>query len=137
MWSRGTGHVTDGVLPEEVTTLNVSAGTLRALGVQPAMGRWFSEDDQAPDSPETVILMDGYWARRFGRDPAIVGRHVAVDSRPRMVIGVMPASFRFLDETPDLVLPVRIDPADPDARRVQLRGARPAGAGCHRGAGER
>ena len=110
VWSRGTEHVTDGVLPEEVTTLNVSAGTLRALAVRPAIGRWFSEDDQAPDSPETVILMDGYWARRFGRDPSIVGRQVAVDSRPRMVIGVMPASFRFLDEAPDLVLPVRIDP---------------------------
>jgi transcriptional regulator len=74
VWSRGTEHVTDGVLPEEVTTLNVSAGTLRALAVRPAIGRWFSEDDQAPDSPETVILMDGYWARRFGRDPSIVGR---------------------------------------------------------------
>jgi putative ABC transport system permease protein len=110
VWSRGSEHVTDGVLPEEVTTLNVSAGTLRALGTQPAMGRWFSEDDQAPGSPETVILMDGYWARRFGRDPAILGREVAVDSRPRVVIGVMPASFRFLDEAPDLVLPVRTDP---------------------------
>ena len=110
VWSRGTEHVTDGVLPEEVTTLNVSAGTLRALAVPPAMGRWFSEDDQAPDSPETVMLMDGYWARRFGRDPSIIGRQMAVDSRPRLVIGVMPASFRFLDEAPDLVLPVRIDP---------------------------
>ena len=78
--------------------------------IQPAMGRWFSEEDHAPGSPETVILMDGYWGRRFGRDPAIIGRQVAVDSRPRVVVGVMPASFRFLDETPDLVLPVRIDP---------------------------
>ena len=110
VWSRGTEHVTDGILPEEVTTLNVSAGTLRALGIQPAMGRWFSEEDHAPGSTETVILMDGYWGRRFGRDPAIIGRQVAVDSRPRVVVGVMPASFRFLDETPDLVLPVRIDP---------------------------
>jgi putative ABC transport system permease protein len=110
-WARGTETVTDGVLPEEVTTLNVSVGLLRALGIQPAMGRWFSEADHTPDSIETVILMDGYWARRFGRDPAIVGRQVVVASRPRVVVGVMPASFRFLDETPDLVLPVRIDPA--------------------------
>ena len=110
VWSRGSEHITDGVLPEEVTTLNVSVGTLRALGIQPAMGRWFSEEDHAPGSPETVILMDGYWGRRFGRDPAVIGQQVAVDSRPRVVVGVMPASFRFLDETPDLVLPVRIDP---------------------------
>src|SRR5262245_37995152 len=111
VWSRGSDAVTDGDVPEEVTTLNVSAGTLRAVGVQPAIGRWFSEQDQAPGSPETVILADGYWRRRFGGDQAIVGRQVAINSRPRLVIGVMPASFRFLDETPDLVLPVRIDPA--------------------------
>ena len=111
VWSRGTGHVTSDLLPEEVTTLNVSAGTLRALGIQPALGRWFVDRDNAPGSPETVIVMDGYWRRRFGGDPAIVGRHVVVDSRRREVIGVMPAGFRFLDETPDLVLPERIDPA--------------------------
>ena len=110
-WSRGSDTVTDGDVPEEVTTLNVSAGTLRAVGVQPAIGRWFSEQDQAPGSLETVILVDGYWRRRFGGDRAIVGRQVAIGSRPRVVIGVMPASFRFLDETPDLLLPVRIDPA--------------------------
>jgi putative ABC transport system permease protein len=110
VWSRGAEFVTDGRVPEEVTTLNVSVGTLRVLGVQPVMGRWFADQDHAPGSPEPVILMDGYWARRFGRDPAILGRHVAIDSRPRVVIGVMPASFRFLDETPDLVLPLRIDP---------------------------
>jgi len=111
VWAPGTGNVSNGVLPEEVATLNVSAGALRALGVQPATGRWFSDADDAPDAIETVILTDGYWARRFGRDPAIVGREVTVDSRPRVVVGVMPASFRFLDETPDLLLPVRIDPA--------------------------
>ncbi|HEX6654975.1 MAG TPA: ABC transporter permease [Candidatus Limnocylindria bacterium] len=109
-WSRGTENVTDGAVPEEVTTLNVSAGTLRALGTQPALGRGFLEEDQTPAAPETVILMDGYWARRFGRDQGVLGRVVTVDSRPRVVIGVMPASFRFLDESPDLVLPLRIDP---------------------------
>jgi predicted permease len=111
VWSRGAENVTDGVIPEEVTTLNVSAGTLRALGVQPVVGRWFSDEDHAPGSEETVILTHGYWERRFGRDPAIIGRQLSIDSRPRTVVGVMPASFRFLDETAELILPVRIDPA--------------------------
>src|SRR5215468_4289094 len=110
-WSRGTDQVDDGVLPEEVTTLNVSAGALRALGVQPALGRWFADSENAPGATETAILLDGYWARRFGRDPAIIGRQIAVDSRPRVVVGIMPPGFRFLDETPDLILPLRIDPA--------------------------
>ena len=111
VWSRGAENVTDGVIPEEVTTLNVSAGTFRALGVRPAVGRWFSDEDHAPGSGETVILTHGYWERRFGRDATIVGRQVSIDSRPRTVVGVMPARFRFLEETPELILPVRIDPA--------------------------
>ena len=111
VWSRGAELVTDGIVPEEVTTLNVSAGALRALGIQPALGRWFSDVDNAPGSIETVILMDGYWRRRFGSDSAIIGRQVSIGSRPRVVVGVMPANFRFLDEAPDLIMPVRIDPA--------------------------
>lgn len=111
VWSRGTDIVTDDVVPGEVTTLNVSAGVLRALGVQPAMGRWFSDADHAPAAAETVILTDGYWARRFGRDASILGREISVGSRGRAVIGVMPAGFRFLDEAPEVLMPVRIDPA--------------------------
>lgn len=110
-WSRGTENVTGGVLPEEVATLNVTAGTLRALGVQPALGRWFADADEAPATTETVILTDGYWRRRLGRDPAILGQRLLVGARPRVVIGVMPAGFRFLDEDPDLILPVPVDPA--------------------------
>jgi hypothetical protein len=67
VWSRGTENVTDDVVPEEVTTLNITAGALRGLGIQPAVGRWFSEEDHAPGSRETVILIDGYWRRRFGQ----------------------------------------------------------------------
>ena len=112
-WSRATDQVDDGagVLPEEVTTLNVSAGALRALDVQPALGRWFADSENAPAAIETAILLDGYWARRFGRDPAVIGRPITVDGRPRVVVGIMPPGFRFLDETPDLILPLRIDPA--------------------------
>jgi putative ABC transport system permease protein len=110
VWSRSTENVTGDVLPEEVTSLNVSAGTLPALGIQPTTGRWFSEADHRPGSPETVILTDGYWRRRFGGDPSIIGRQVTIDARPRAVVGVMPASFRFLNETPDVVLPLRFEP---------------------------
>jgi predicted permease len=111
LWSRSTANVTGDVLPEEVTSLNVTAGTLRALGVQPATGRWFSDADGAPGSPETVILTDGYWQRRFGGDAAIIGRVVTIDAQPRAIVGVMPAEFRFLNETPDVILPLRLDPS--------------------------
>lgn len=110
VWSRSTENVMGDILPEEAVGLNVSVGTLPALGVQPAMGRWFSEADDTPGSAETLILTDGYWRRRFGGDPSIIGRQITINARPRAVIAVMPASFRFLNETPDLILPLRIDP---------------------------
>ena len=61
----------------------VTYGTLQALGVQPALGRWFSQADDTPGSPETVILTYGYWQRRFGGDKSVIGRTLTVDSKPR------------------------------------------------------
>jgi predicted permease len=111
LWSRDTANVAGGVVPEEVASLNVSAGTLPALGVHAAIGREFSATDHTPGSEDTVVLMHGYWQRRFGGDRSVLGRQVMVDARPRTVIGVMPARFRFLNETPDIILPLRFEPS--------------------------
>lgn len=95
--------------PEQVRTLRVTDGTLQAVGVQPALGRWFSPEDDTPGTPETAILMYGYWQRALGSDPSIVGRTLTVDARPRDVVGVMPEGFRFLDVDADLIVPLRFD----------------------------
>jgi putative ABC transport system permease protein len=94
--------------PDVVPTLLVSYGTLQALGVQPKFGRWFSQADDTPATPETVILTYGYWQRRFGGDPSVVGRTVTVDQHQNIVIGVMPAGFDFRNN-PDLILPLRFE----------------------------
>lgn len=112
IWSRGTASVTGGDIPEEVESLMVSHGTLPALGVRPAIGRWFAPDEHTPGSPDPVILMHGYWQRRHGGDPSIVGRQVLIDSRSRTVVGVMPETFRFLNEAPEIVLPLRFEPSE-------------------------
>jgi putative ABC transport system permease protein len=122
VWARDTANVTGGVLPEEVTTLNVSVGTLRALGIQPAMGRWFTEEDHQLGAAETVILIHGYWQRRFGGDRSIVGKQVLIDGSPRTIVGVMPARFRFLNESPDVVLPARFEPATLTLGRFNYEG---------------
>ncbi|MET0556384.1 MAG: ABC transporter permease [Vicinamibacteria bacterium] len=110
VWSRGTANLTGGVLPEEVASVSVSAGTLPALGASPMAGRLFSAADHAPGSEETVILSHACWQRRFGGDPSVVGREVTIDATPRTVVAVMPAGFRFLDDTPDVLLPLRFGP---------------------------
>ena len=101
--------------PEQARTRFVSDGVLQALGVQPMLGRWFSEADHAPQAASpvfqlgaTVILTYAYWQRKFGGDPGVIGRSMSIDSRPTEIVGVMPAGFRFLNMTPEaeLILPV-------------------------------
>lgn len=109
----GQATVTGVDEPEQVGALLVSAGTLRALQIQPALGRWFSPRDDSPGAPETVILSSGFWQGSFGGDPGVIGRLITVDGRPREVIGVMPAHFGLRGIPMNLILPLRIDLARP------------------------
>jgi predicted permease len=109
VWIPDTANVTGLAEPEQARVVNVSDGVLQALAVPPALGRWFSQADQVPNGPETVMLSYGYWQRRFGADPAVVGRNVLVDSRSREIVGVMPQGFRFLDADFDLLVPTAFD----------------------------
>ena len=111
LWRSSLATVTGDGDPEQVRTIVVTHETLPAIGVRPALGRWFSQPDDTPGTPETVVLTHGYWQRRFGGDSGIVGRRVTIDARPREVIGVMPQTFRFLNVEGDVILPQRFEPA--------------------------
>jgi predicted permease len=113
MYRPGQAAITGLGDPEQANTLLVTAGTLWALNVQPALGRWFSRDDDQPGAAETAILSDAYWQRRFGGDPSVIGRTITVDGRPREVIGVMPARFTLVELPMDLILPMRLNLAQP------------------------
>jgi putative ABC transport system permease protein len=109
LWSGGGASVTGIAEPEQVQALFVTYGVLQALNVQPSLGRWFSQDDDTPGTPETVILTHGYWQRRFGGDASIIGRTLTVNFQPRKVIGVMPQDFRSLNPNAEVILPQRFD----------------------------
>jgi predicted permease len=97
--------------PEQVEALLVTHTTLPVLGVQPAMGRLFTKEDDAPGGPLRAIVTDAYWKRRFG-GADVIGQVITVDGRPFEVIGVLPSSFRFLRADPDVLLPMQLDRAD-------------------------
>jgi len=109
VWIPGTANVTGLADPEQVRTVAVSDGVLQTLGVPPAVGRWFSQVDQVPNAPGSVMLSYGYWRRRFGGDRAVIGRNIMVDSQPREIVGVMPPGFRFVDSEFDLTAPLAFD----------------------------
>ncbi|MEJ2542143.1 MAG: ABC transporter permease [Gemmatimonadota bacterium] len=109
MWDNETASVTGLDEPEEVGIMEVTEGTFRALRVQPALGRRFSAEDDSPGAPLTMILSYDYWQTRFGGDPGVLGQTLAVDGRPREIIGVMPADARFLAYDPAFYLPFQFD----------------------------
>src|SRR5262245_2895245 len=105
--------------PEQARALFVSDGTLQALGVQPALGRLFTSAETTATATGNlgggaIILTYGYWQRRFGGDPSVIGKPVQVDSPAQsdsqrtVIVGVMPRNFRFLDMKPqaEVILPI-------------------------------
>ena len=111
IWTGDSVSVTGLAAPEQVPGLDVTSGTLEALGVQPNLGRWFTLKDETHGSPETVILTHGYWQRKFGGNASVIGRRIVADGKAREIIGVMPPTFRFLDAKPDLIFPFQFDRA--------------------------
>jgi len=96
--------------PEQVPALDVTDGLLPILAIPPAAGRFFSRQDDIPGSPDTVVLTYGYWLRKFGGDPTVVGRNITVDGKPREIIGITAKRFHFLDaEDPAVILPFQFD----------------------------
>jgi predicted permease len=80
---------------ERVLGLHLTADMLPLLGVPPLLGRVFTAEDEMPGNEHKVVLAYALWQRRFGGDPAIVGRTVTVDGSRYDVIGVMPRQFAF------------------------------------------
>ncbi len=85
-----------GDIAERVNGLRVSKDFFATLGVRPALGREFLAEEDQMGGASVGILSHGYWTRRFGGDPGVVGRAIALDGRPTTIVGVMPASFRWL-----------------------------------------
>jgi putative ABC transport system permease protein len=108
LWALRGSAVTGVGEPEQVRTVVVTHGTLDALNVPPLLGRWFSPEDDSPESEQTVVLSYAFWQRKFGGDAGVIGRQLAVDATPRTVIGVMPQGFALLDESA-FMLPARLD----------------------------
>jgi len=98
-----------GFIPEQVRGVNVSPAFFDMLGVRAAMGRTFRADEEQPGRGRVVVLTDGFWRRRFGGDPGVIGRTVLIDGQPLSVVGVLPSDFYFLWPDTAVFMPMTID----------------------------
>jgi putative ABC transport system permease protein len=73
----------------------VSANFFRALGVQPFVGRTFSQDEDQPGQNHVAVISFGFWQHWFGSEPHVVGRSLRIEGDRYTVIGVLPKEFQF------------------------------------------
>ncbi len=98
--------------PEQVQYAVTTSNFFELLGVTAERGRTFLPSEDTPSSGPVVVIAHSLWQRRFGSDPAIVGRGISLDGRTYEVVGVLPAGFRFLRfrEDTEVWLPLGPDP---------------------------
>jgi putative ABC transport system permease protein len=91
----GAIRLTGGGPPERVTAVPVTERFFRVLGVRPLAGRFFTAEECRWNATKAVVLAYGFWERRLGADPSIVGRAIVLDGVATTVVGVLPPSFDF------------------------------------------
>ena len=111
--------------PERLPASGVTGNYFQALGAKPLLGRIFSMENEKPGSDEVVILSYGLWQKRFGGDPAILGKTITLDSKQREIIGVMPQDFGF-SRASGLWIPINFD-VSPDMKVRKAHFMRPIG----------
>ncbi len=103
----------------ELTEISrISPEFFTALGVQPSLGRAFTEEEMTYQTDGAVILTDEYWRQKFNADPGVLGRTLRVDGLSKTIVGVLPPNFRFLSSKAQFFHPLSSDPDERDIQRL-------------------
>src|SRR5262245_26124099 len=114
-----SANLTDQNETQRIAIAWMTAGVFESLGVQPAIGRTFRREDEAPGSQRVAVLSYEIWRRQYGGDANILGRTIRLNDNPTTVVGVMPPDFRLpedlsIPQGAQLWLSAPIDPANPN-----------------------
>jgi predicted permease len=104
--------------PDRVSAWQVTPSFFRLLGVQPALGRFFTEEENEYGHSDVVVLTDGLWRQLFNADPAAIGRTMRINDIPTTIIGVLPRDFRYLSASAKMWMPL---PSSKEDRLPQNR----------------
>src|SRR5207249_5857965 len=91
--------------PIRVAGVSTTASLADVFGVEPQIGRWYTEAEDRPAGPKVVVVAHDFWMRQLGGDAAVVGRKLVFDGEPYDVIGVMPS--RFTHRRSDIFVPLQ------------------------------
>ena len=122
LWNEGTASVTGAGDPEEVPRLSGTYELLATLGVQPLLGRTFTEAEGQRGAAGAVILSYAYWQRRFGGAENVLGQALVIGGGANEIIGVLPPDFRFTQEPVAIVTPDSIKDGFPFVPSTGWRG---------------
>jgi predicted permease len=118
----------DGVEPERIGCIRTSSNLLPLLGGGLVAGRLFEPDDDVPGRAGTAILSHGTWTRRYGGDPAVIGRTIRLNDQPYQIVGVLNGGFALprdvmptlgVAEAGEIFLPLPLSPAARTTRTAE------------------
>jgi predicted permease len=111
LWQSGNVAVIRRGVPEQIRALRVTDGTLSLLDVRAELGRLIGKEHDVPEAPLVAVLTHAYWQHAFGGSQDVIGQSLVISGEPGEIIGVLPASFKFLNTDPQLILPLRLNRA--------------------------
>ena len=124
-WRFGVANYNTGGNPEQIQATQASAEFFRLLGANLLYGRTFSKEEDLPHGPNVVVLANGFWQRRFGGDPGVIGKSITLSGTPHEIIGILAPSVKIeIDEPPDVYVPFQLDPYSTDQGHYFNSGAR-------------
>jgi predicted permease len=112
----GIVNYTSGELPEQLRSAQVSGRYFRLFGAPIVKGRSFSPEEDRPNGEKVAVLSHGLWVRRFGSDPAVIGKIISLSGEPHIVVGVVGPSFNVEEfgPVPEVWVPFQLDPNSAD-----------------------
>lgn len=110
MYRYSTAIVGDSGATQREQIMRVSPEFFTTLGVGPAAGRAFTEEETAARADTVVILSDSYWRQHFAADSRAIGKQIRVDGLSKTVVGVLPPTFHFLSSNAQIFLPLASRP---------------------------
>lgn len=112
-------NVSDGDRPQRLAAARATSGLAATLRTTPALGRWFTPEEDVPGGPTVAVISYGLWQRLFGGASSVLGTTIDINGVTTEVIGVMPRGFRFPDLETDIWAPLRLD--ESTARSVNFQ----------------